>query len=61
MSIEKLVNYAASNSYSTLNELTPKTRRVWMVFHGQGSEHLRCNVSVVSETVELVQAVNLIL
>ena len=36
MSIEKLVNYAVSNSYSTLNDLTPKTRRVWMVFHGMG-------------------------
>ena len=36
MSIEKLANYTATNSYSTLNELTPQTRRVWLVFHGMG-------------------------
>lgn len=36
MSIEKRVNYTATNSYSSLNEIGPKTRRIWMVFHGMG-------------------------
>ncbi|MFT4830923.1 MAG: putative esterase [Psychroserpens sp.] len=35
-SVEKLVTYTISNSYSTLNELSGKTKRVWMVFHGMG-------------------------
>src|SRR5690554_4927577 len=36
MSNEQLVFYTASNSYSTLNSFTPKTKNVWMVFHGMG-------------------------
>lgn len=36
MSNEQLVSYTASNSYSTLNSFTPKTKNVWMVFHGMG-------------------------
>lgn len=36
MSIEKQVLYTASNTYNTLNELTEKTKNVWMVFHGMG-------------------------
>ncbi len=35
-STEKQVTYTISNSYSTLNELTEKTKRVWIVFHGLG-------------------------
>ena len=34
--IEKQVQYTTTNSYSTLNELTEKTKRVWLVFHGMG-------------------------
>ena len=33
---EKKVTYSITNSYSTLNELTKNTKRVWMVFHGIG-------------------------
>lgn len=33
---EKSVAYTITNSYSTLNMLTEKTKRVWMVFHGLG-------------------------
>ena len=33
---EKQVQYTTTNSYSTLNELTEKTKRVWLVFHGMG-------------------------
>lgn len=36
MSIEKQVSYTTSNSYSTLNSLTEKTKNVWIVFHGLG-------------------------
>ena len=36
MSIEKQVSYNTSNSYSTLNSFTEKTKNVWMVFHGMG-------------------------
>lgn len=36
ISKEKSVAYTITNSYSTLNELTEKTKRVWMVFHGMG-------------------------
>ena len=35
-SLEKNITYTITNSYSTLNELTEKTKRVWMVFHGMG-------------------------
>ena len=36
MKTEKQVFYTASNSYSTLNSFTEKTKNVWMVFHGMG-------------------------
>ncbi|MFP2994688.1 esterase [Spongiivirga sp. MCCC 1A20706] len=34
--VEKQINYDTSNSYSTLNKLTSKTKNVWFVFHGIG-------------------------
>lgn len=33
---EKEVNYRHTNSYTTLNTLTRKTKNVWLVFHGMG-------------------------
>ncbi|GAA4278861.1 alpha/beta hydrolase [Aquimarina mytili] len=33
---EKKVSYQTTNSYSTLNQLTDKTKNVWLVFHGIG-------------------------
>jgi len=33
---EKQITYTTSNSYSTLNTLSPKTKNVWVVFHGIG-------------------------
>jgi len=36
MAIEKKVTYTNSNTYSTLNTLTEKTKNVWLVFHGMG-------------------------
>lgn len=33
---ENLISYASNNSYSTLNELSDKTKNVWIVFHGIG-------------------------
>lgn len=36
MSIEKQVSYTTSNSYSTLNSFTNKTKNVWIAFHGLG-------------------------
>lgn len=36
MSSEKSVSYQIKNTYSTLNEFTPKTKNVWLVFHGIG-------------------------
>jgi len=33
---EQQVNYQATNSYSTLNTLTSKTKTVWFVCHGMG-------------------------
>lgn len=35
-SIEKQISYTATNSYSSLNELTPQTRNIWFVLHGIG-------------------------
>ena len=35
-SIEKEITYYTSNSYSTLNTLTDKTKNVWFVCHGIG-------------------------
>jgi len=36
MHSEKKVSYTITNSYSTLNELTSKTKNVWFVCHGLG-------------------------
>lgn len=36
MSSEKSVSYTIKNTYSVLNEFTPKTKNVWLVFHGIG-------------------------
>lgn len=36
MSTEKEASYNATNTYSTLNILTEKTKNVWLVFHGMG-------------------------
>jgi len=36
MASEKKVNYTAHNTYSTLNEIGPKTKNIWLVFHGMG-------------------------
>ncbi|MDF0716475.1 esterase [Muricauda sp. 334s03] len=33
---EKTVTYTTENTYLTHNELTPKTKNVWLVFHGIG-------------------------
>ena len=33
---EKQVKYTTTNSYATLNQLTPQTKTVWLVFHGMG-------------------------
>ncbi|SDQ80084.1 alpha/beta hydrolase [Flagellimonas zhangzhouensis] len=33
---EKTVTYTTENTYLTQNELTPKTKNVWLVFHGYG-------------------------
>ncbi|MBT8375767.1 MAG: esterase [Bacteroidia bacterium] len=33
---EKEISYKSSNSYSTLNALTSKTKNVWFVCHGMG-------------------------
>lgn len=36
MSKEKKLSYTITNTYSTLNEKTSKTKNVWLVFHGIG-------------------------
>lgn len=36
MKKEKTVSYQTTNTYSTLNEFSPQTRNVWVVFHGIG-------------------------
>ncbi|GAA4271776.1 esterase [Aquimarina gracilis] len=33
---EKEISYTATNTFSTLNSLTSKTKNVWLVFHGIG-------------------------
>jgi len=33
---EKEIDYTSTNSYSTLNELTLKTKNIWFVCHGMG-------------------------
>lgn len=33
---EKQISYTHTNSYSTLNEISPKTKNIWFVFHGMG-------------------------
>lgn len=35
-STEKEISYSSTNSYSTLNSLTNKTKTVWLVCHGMG-------------------------
>lgn len=35
-SVTKEVSYQNTSTYSILNELTPKTKNVWVVFHGIG-------------------------
>lgn len=35
-STEREISYQTTNTYSTLNELTPKTKNVWFVCHGMG-------------------------
>lgn len=35
-SIEKRNTYTTTNTYSTLNSISPKTRNIWIVFHGIG-------------------------
>lgn len=34
--IEKKLTYTITNTYSTLNQWTPRTKNVWVVFHGIG-------------------------
>jgi len=36
MTLEKQVSYTHTNTYSTLNSFTSKTKNVWLVFHGMG-------------------------
>ncbi len=36
MAAEKQVSFTVTNTYSTLNTFTSKTRNVWLVFHGMG-------------------------
>jgi len=36
MTLEKQVSFTASNTYSTLNTFSEKTKTVWLVFHGMG-------------------------
>ncbi|RMA58905.1 alpha/beta hydrolase [Ulvibacter antarcticus] len=36
MAQEKKVSYTTSNTYCTANKLSPKTKNVWLVFHGMG-------------------------
>lgn len=33
---QKEISYQTTNSYSTLNSLTERTKNVWIVFHGMG-------------------------
>jgi len=35
-SVEKEISYKTTNSYSTLNKLSKKTKNVWFVCHGMG-------------------------
>lgn len=36
MSVQKEVNYTATNTYHIQNRLTENTKNIWMVFHGMG-------------------------
>ncbi len=36
MSEEKVISYQINNTYSTLNNLTTKTKKIWFVCHGLG-------------------------
>ena len=33
---EKEISYTTTNTYATLNTLTPETKNIWLVFHGMG-------------------------
>ncbi|MEO0572007.1 MAG: esterase [Bacteroidota bacterium] len=33
---KKSVSYSTSNTYETLNEITPRTKNIWVVVHGMG-------------------------
>lgn len=33
---QKQISYTHTNSYSTLNEVGPNTKNIWLVFHGMG-------------------------
>ncbi|TGV01291.1 alpha/beta hydrolase [Flavivirga rizhaonensis] len=35
-SSEKTISYQTTNTYSTLNTLTSKTKHIWLVYHGMG-------------------------
>ena len=36
MADEHQVSYSATNTYNTLHSLSPKTKNIWLVFHGMG-------------------------
>ncbi|HBY66843.1 MAG TPA: esterase, partial [Flavobacteriaceae bacterium] len=36
MANEKEVSYTSTNTYTTVNTLTPKTKNIWIAFHGLG-------------------------
>jgi predicted esterase len=36
MAVEKQVSYPSTNTYITLNTYSPKTKNIWLVFHGMG-------------------------
>ena len=36
MTSEKRVSYSAQNTYSTFGEYSPKTKNIWLIFHGMG-------------------------
>lgn len=36
MTVEKQVSFTTSNTYSTLNNYSSKTKTAWLVFHGMG-------------------------
>ena len=36
MTSEKRVSYSTQNTYSTFGEYSPKTKNIWLIFHGMG-------------------------